>query len=73
MCTLEQTGAKIACRHDPLLGLNDRISQERGSQCRADAYLLPEDSLQPRRRKVQESAYFDRQKPIGGIHEIDRQ
>src|SRR6476646_8800698 len=29
-----------------------------------------EDSLQPRRGKVQESAYFDRQKPIGGIQEI---
>ena len=73
MCTHEQTGAEIACRRGPLLGLNDHISQERGSQCRADAGLLREDSLQPRRGKVQESAYFDRQKPIGGIHEIDRQ
>ena len=72
MCTHEQTGAKIACRHDPLLGLNDRISQERGLQCGADACLLREDSLQPRPGKVQESAYFDRQKPIGGIQEIHR-
>jgi hypothetical protein len=43
--------------------------QELCSQCR---YLLREDSLQPRTGKVQESAYFNRQKPVGGIHEIHR-
>jgi hypothetical protein len=58
----------------PLFGPKGTASRKsRGSRCGADACLLHEDSLQPRRGKVQESAYFDRQKPVGGIHEIHRQ
>ena len=30
-----------------------------------------EDSLQPQRRKVDESAHLDRQKPVGRVHEMD--
>ena len=32
-----------------------------------------EDSLQPRRHKVDESAHLDRQKPVGRVHEMDGQ
>ena len=32
-----------------------------------------EDSLQPRRRKVDESAHLDRQKPVGRVQEMDGQ
>ena len=32
-----------------------------------------EDSLQPRRGKIEESTDLDRQKPVGCVHEIDRQ
>lgn len=33
---------------------------------------LREDSLQSWRHKIEEGAYFDREKPVGGVHEIDR-
>jgi hypothetical protein len=61
------------CGCGPRLGTwRDRIFQERGTQRPANADLFREDFLQPRRGKVQEGTYFNRQKPVGSIQEIHR-